>query len=53
MATARIVVTVLVEPDHVFLGKVTLADIDAVADGLVSGEFPAHLVLSREQVDRG
>ena len=46
-------VTVLVEPDHVFLGKVTLADIDAVADGLVSGEFPAHLVLSREQVDRG
>lgn len=46
-------VVVLVEPDHTFLGNVTVADIPAVVDGLSTGVFPAHLVLSKEVVDKG
>jgi (2Fe-2S) ferredoxin len=46
-------VTVLIEPDHVFLGHVTVGDVSAIAEGLVSGNHPAHLVLSRAQVDEG
>jgi (2Fe-2S) ferredoxin len=46
-------VTILVEPDHVFLGGVTAADVPAIADGLAKGELPAHLVLSKAQIDEG
>ena len=46
-------VTVLIEPDHVFLGHVTPEDAKAIVDGLVGGELPAHLVLSKEAIDRG
>ncbi len=46
-------VTILVEPDHVFLGGVTEADVPALVEGLARGELPAALVLDREAVDRG
>ncbi|MFO0658990.1 MAG: (2Fe-2S) ferredoxin domain-containing protein [Polyangiaceae bacterium] len=46
-------VTILVEPDHVFLGRVTEADVPAILDGLESGVFPPSLVLSKEEIDRG
>jgi (2Fe-2S) ferredoxin len=46
-------VVVLVEPDQVFLGKVTVEDVPAIVEGLRTGQLPAHLVLSRELVDRG
>ncbi|HEU4409080.1 MAG TPA: (2Fe-2S) ferredoxin domain-containing protein [Polyangiaceae bacterium] len=46
-------VTVLVEPDHVFLGGVTEADVPAIVEGLERGELPASLVLPREAVERG
>ena len=46
-------ITVLVEPDHVFLGHVTVEDVPAIADGVVSGVFPEHLLLTKEQVDAG
>ena len=46
-------VTILVEPDHVFLGHVTVADVPDIVDGLATGELPRRLVLSREDIDRG
>lgn len=46
-------VTILVEPEQIFLGGVTVADVPAIVEGLQTGEFPAGLVLSREQVDAG
>ena len=46
-------VTVLVEPDHVFLGHVTVADVKDIVDGLARGELPARLVLSGAEIDRG
>jgi (2Fe-2S) ferredoxin len=46
-------VVVLVEPDHVFLGGVTEADVPAIVEGLERGELPASFVLSREAVERG
>lgn len=39
-------VTVLVEPDHFFYGRVTLADVPEIVDGLVSGERVERLVLT-------
>lgn len=44
---------VLVEPDQVFLGRVTEADVPAIVDALAGGEWPAHLVLSRAEIDAG
>ena len=46
-------VTILVEPDHVFLGHVTLSDVPALVDALPTGAFPPHLVLSHENVEKG
>jgi (2Fe-2S) ferredoxin len=46
-------VTVLVEPDHVFLGGVTEADVPAIVEGLAGGELPTSLVLDRAAVDAG
>ena len=39
-------VTVLVEPDHFFYGRVTVADIPEIVDGLVRGEPVKRLVIS-------
>jgi (2Fe-2S) ferredoxin len=38
-------VTVLVEPDHFFYGRVTIADVAEIVDGLVSGEPVKRLVI--------
>jgi (2Fe-2S) ferredoxin len=41
-------VTVLVEPDHFFYGRVTVADIPEIVDGLVKGEPVKRLVLTAD-----
>lgn len=41
-------VTVLVEPDHFFYGRVTVADVPEIVDGLVRGEPVKRLVISEE-----
>ncbi len=40
-------VTVLVEPDHVVYGNVTLADVEAIADGVATGRIVERLVVPR------
>jgi (2Fe-2S) ferredoxin len=42
-------VTVLVEPDHFFYGRVTVADIPEIVDGLVTGQPVKRLVLAADQ----
>jgi len=39
-------VTVLVEPDHFFYGRVTIADVPAIVDGLVKDQPVQRLVLT-------
>ena len=39
-------VTILVEPDHFFYGRVTVADIPEIVDGLISGQPVKRLVVS-------
>jgi (2Fe-2S) ferredoxin len=46
-------VSVLVEPDHFFYGRVTVADVPAIVDALEKGERVERLVLTREDLDRG
>ena len=41
-------VTVLVEPDHFFYGRVTIADVPEIVGGLVSGQRVERLVLTAE-----
>ena len=43
-------VTVLVEPDHFFYGRVTVADVPEIVDGLVSGERVKGLVLTADDL---
>jgi (2Fe-2S) ferredoxin len=43
-------VTVLVEPDHFFYGRVRVADIPEIVDGLVSGEPVKRLVLTADSL---
>ena len=43
-------VTVLVEPDHFFYGRVTIADVPAIVDGIVSGQRVERLVLTAEDL---
>src|SRR5437016_2960938 len=43
-------VTVLVEPDHFFYGRVTVADVPEIVDGLVKGQPVKRLVLT--QIDQ-
>ena len=38
-------VTVLVEPDHFFYGRVTVSDVAEIVDGLVSGEPVKRLAI--------
>jgi (2Fe-2S) ferredoxin len=46
-------VSVLVEPDHFFYGRVTVADVPAIVDALASGERVERLVMTREDLERG
>jgi (2Fe-2S) ferredoxin len=41
-------VTVLVEPDHFFYGRVRVADVPEIVDGLVTGEPVKRLLLTAE-----
>ena len=41
-------VTVLVEPDHFFYGRVRVADVPEIVDGLVTGEPVKRLVLAAD-----
>lgn len=38
-------VTIVLEPDHVVYGNVTLEDVDAIADGVAKGEIVHRLVV--------
>jgi (2Fe-2S) ferredoxin len=42
-------VTVLVEPDHFFYGRVTVADIPEIVDGLINGLPVKRLVVTADQ----
>jgi (2Fe-2S) ferredoxin len=42
-------VTVLVEPDHFFYGRVTVADVPEIVDGLVKGQPVKRLVITEDQ----
>jgi len=46
-------VTVLVEPDHFFYGRVTVGDIPEIVDGLISDEPVQRLVLTADQREHG
>ena len=46
-------VTILVEPDHFFYGRVTVADVRDIVDGLVSGRRAERLVLTAEDLANG
>ena len=41
-------VTVLVEPDHFFYGRITVGDVAEIVDGLVRGEPVKRLVIGAE-----
>jgi (2Fe-2S) ferredoxin len=41
--------TILVEPDHVVYGNVTLADVDAIADAVAKGQIVERLVVPRPE----
>ena len=46
-------VCILVEPDHSFYGRVTLADVPEIVEGLATGKRVERLVLSEEDLARG
>jgi (2Fe-2S) ferredoxin len=43
-------VTVLVEPDHFFYGRVTVADVPEIVDGLITGQPVKRLMLTEEHL---
>ena len=43
-------VTVLVEPDHFFYGRVTAADVHEIVDGLVKGRPVKRLVVTADKL---
>ena len=45
-------VTVLVEPDHFFYGRVTVADVPEIVDGTVSGCRVERLVLTADDLEK-
>ena len=45
--------TLLVEPDHFFYGRVTVADIPAIVDSLANGSRVERLVLTPEDLAAG
>ena len=42
-------VTVLVEPDHFFYGRVSVADVPEIVDGLVTGKPVKRLMVAADQ----
>ncbi len=42
-------VTVLIEPDHFFYGRVTVTDVPEIVDGLVSGQPLKRLMVTADQ----
>ena len=46
-------VCILVEPDHFFYGRITLADVPEILESLASGQRVERLVLSPEDLARG
>jgi len=46
-------VTVLIEPDHFFYGRVTVEDVPAIVDALETGARVERLVLGTEDLERG
>ena len=46
-------ICVLVEPDHFFYGRVTLADVPEIVEGIASGRRVERLVLSADDLARG
>lgn len=43
-------VTLLVEPDHFFYGRVTLADVPEIVEGIASGQPVERLVLAADDL---
>jgi len=43
-------VTILVEPDHFFYGRVTVADVPEIVDALVNGQPVQRLVITADQI---
>lgn len=43
-------VCILVEPDHFFYGRVTVADVPEIVEGIVTGKRVERLVLSPEDL---
>ncbi len=46
-------VTILVEPDHYFLGRVTVGDVAEIADGIARGKRVERLVLTAADLAKG
>jgi len=46
-------VTILVEPDHFFYGRVTLADVPEIVEGLARGTRVERLVLTPKDLGKG
>ena len=46
-------VTILVEPDHYFYGRVTVADVAEIADSIAKGERVERLVLTAADLAKG
>jgi (2Fe-2S) ferredoxin len=46
-------VCILVEPDHFFYGRVTVADVPEIVAGIASGQRVERLVLSADDLARG
>lgn len=43
--------TILVEPDHVFYGRVTLEDVPEIVDGLARGQLVERLLVTDAEMD--
>jgi (2Fe-2S) ferredoxin len=43
-------VTVLIEPDHFFYGRVTVADVGEIVEGLITGQPVKRLVIPAESI---
>lgn len=46
-------VCILVEPDHFFYGRVTVADVPEIVDRIAPGQRVERLVLTPEDLNRG
>jgi (2Fe-2S) ferredoxin len=46
-------VCILVEPDHFFYGRVSVADVPEIVEGIVSGARVERLVLTSEDLAKG